>query len=206
MCNSWEILIFILILKQFRTIVKRIFPSVLLFIGLIAISILIDYILHLANLVEVGRYFGIAGTLLIISSFVYSLRKRKIIKAGAPKKLLSFHEFLGWLGAVVITVHGGIHFNAIIPWLALFSMVVVVASGLTGKFLLNEVKQDLKGKIAEKKEQNISKEEIEKDLLFQSLLVNKMQNWRKVHMPLNMIFIVLALVHIIGTLLFWSWR
>ncbi|HEY8904655.1 MAG TPA: hypothetical protein VIM63_01315, partial [Rhodoferax sp.] len=35
-----------------------------------------DYLLHRLNLVWVGRYLGILGTLLIISSFYYSLRKR----------------------------------------------------------------------------------------------------------------------------------
>jgi hypothetical protein len=56
------------------------------------------------------------------------------------------------------------------------------------------------------KEKNLSQDEIDKEVLFQSLLVKKMQNWRKVHMPLNMIFMALALIHIIGTLLLWSWR
>ncbi len=185
---------------------KRILPSIFLYAGLICIAILFDYILHLANLIWVGRYFGILGTSLLITSFIYSLRKRKIITSGEPKKLLHLHEFLGWVGAIVLIVHGGIHFNAIIPWMAVLAMMVVVASGLTGKFLLNEVKQDLKGKIAEMKEKNISQEEIDKEVLFQSLLVKKMQNWRKVHMPLNMIFMALALIHIIGTLLLWSWR
>ncbi len=187
-------------------IMKRILPSIFLYAGMICIAILIDYILHLANLVWVGRYFGILGTALIIISFIYSLRKRKIINSGQPKKLLNFHEFLGWFGAIVLLVHGGIHFNAIIPWMALLAMMVVVASGLTGKFLLNDVKQDLKGKISEMKEKNLTQDEIDKEVLFQSLLVKKMQNWRKVHMPLNMIFMALALIHIIGTLLLWSWR
>ncbi len=185
---------------------KRILPSIFLYAGMICIAILIDYILHLANLVWVGRYIGIFGTALIIISFIYSLRKRKIINSGQPKKLLNFHEFLGWFGAIVLLVHGGIHFNAIIPWMALLAMMVVVASGLTGKFLLNDVKQDLKGKISEMKEKNLTQDEIDKEVLFQSLLVKKMQNWRKVHMPLNMIFMALALIHIIGTLLLWSWR
>lgn len=187
-------------------IMKRILPSIFLYAGMICIAILIDYILHLANLVWVGRYFGIFGTALIIISFIYSLRKRKIINSGQPKKLLNFHEFLGWFGAIVLLVHGGIHFNAIIPWMALLAMMFVVASGLTGKFLLNDVKQDLKGKISEMKEKNLTQDEIDKEVLFQSLLVKKMQNWRKVHMPLNMIFMALALIHIIGTLLLWSWR
>ncbi len=112
---------------------------------------------------------------------------------------------MGWIGALFILVHGGIHFNAIIPWLALFAMLFVVASGLTGKYLLKQAKERLKDKEADLKAQGKSIEEIEKELLYSSLLVDTMQKWRKVHMPLTMIFIAFALIHIIITLLMWRW-
>ena len=49
-------------------------------LGVLAIAALAgDFFLHRLNLVWVGRYLGIPGTLLIIGSLVYSLRKRKII-------------------------------------------------------------------------------------------------------------------------------
>ena len=49
-------------------------------LGLLAAATLAgDYMLHRLNLVWVGRYLGIPGTLLIIGSLVYSLRKRKYI-------------------------------------------------------------------------------------------------------------------------------
>ncbi len=63
----------------------------------------------------------------------------------------------------MILVHGGIHFNAVIPWLALFAMVIVVASGLTGKYLLKEAKESLKDKQIELKSRNLSPNEIEKE-------------------------------------------
>lgn len=184
---------------------KNIIPSAFIFISLILSAILIDFLFHLAGLVWIGRYLGIVGTLVIITSFIYSLRKRKIIKSGSPKRLLQNHELQGWIGALFILVHGGIHFNAIIPWLALFSMVIVVASGLTGKYLLKQAKERLKDKEVELSAQNKSSEEIEKELLYSSLLVDTMQKWRKVHMPLTMIFIAFALIHIIITLLMWRW-
>jgi len=188
-----------------RFIFSKIFPSIILFASLIVLTIFIDYIFHLSGLVWIGRYLGIAGTLIIISSFVYSLRKRKIISVGSPKRLLQNHELFGWSGSLMILVHGGIHFNAIIPWLALFSMVVVVASGLTGKYLLKQAKENLKEKESELKAKNLSTEEIEKELLYNSLIVDTMQKWRKVHMPLTMIFAAFALLHIIITLLLWRW-
>lgn len=184
---------------------SKIIPSVFVFLLLILSAILIDFLLHLAGLVWVGRYLGIVGTIVIITSFIYSLRKRKIIKSGSPKRLLQNHELQGWVGALFIIVHGGIHFNAVIPWLALFAMVVVVASGLTGKYLLKQAKERLKDKEADLVKQNKSTEEIEKELLYSSLLVDTMQKWRKVHMPLTMIFIAFALIHIIITLLLWRW-
>jgi hypothetical protein len=84
-------------------------------------------------------------------------------------------------------------------------MVVVVASGLTGKYLLKQAKDSLKGKAVELKLKNLSSEEIEKELLYNSLLVDTMQKWRMVHMPLTMIFAALALLHITITLLLWRW-
>ncbi|QQS36642.1 MAG: hypothetical protein IPM56_01415 [Ignavibacteriales bacterium] len=183
----------------------KIIPSALIFISLIISAILLDFLFHLAGLVWIGRYLGIAGTFVIIASFIYSLRKRKIIKSGSPKRLLQNHELQGWIGALLILVHGGVHFNAVIPWLALFAMVIVVASGLTGKYLLKQAKERLKDKEAELVKQNKTTDEIEKELLYSSLLVDTMQKWRKVHMPLTMIFIAFALIHIIVTLLMWRW-
>jgi hypothetical protein len=188
-----------------KFIVSKIFSSIMLFASLLVLTIVIDYILHLSGLVWIGRYLGIAGTIIILSSFIYSLRKRKIISIGSPKRLLQNHELFGWSGTLMILVHGGIHFNAIVPWLALFSMVVVVASGLTGKYLLKQAKDSLKGKAVELKLKNLSSEEIEKELLYNSLLVDTMQKWRMVHMPLTMIFAALALLHITITLLLWRW-
>src|SRR3990167_1035481 len=103
---------------------QHILPFTLL-VGLLAVVTLAgDYLLHRLNLVWVGRYLGIPGTLLIIASLIYSLRKRKYIKTGNPKKLLTLHEFGTWIGASLVLIHAGIHFNAILPWLATVAMGV----------------------------------------------------------------------------------
>ena len=183
----------------------KIIPSFLIYISLFVAAILLDYVFHLLGWDWVGRYLGMVGTFLIIFSFLYSLRKRKLIQFGTPKRLLQNHELFGWSGALMILVHGGIHFNAIIPWLALFAMLIVVASGLTGKYLLKDAKESLKNKQIELKATHLSEDEIERELLYHSLLVDKMQKWRKIHMPLTMIFTAFALLHIILTLLFWRW-
>lgn len=185
---------------------RLVFPSVVIYISLIAGTILFDYFLHWIDLVWIGRYFGILGTTMIGVSFLYSMKKRKMINVGHPKVMLQSHEILGWSGALVIMVHGGIHFNALIPWSAMLSMLIVVASGLTGKFLLKEAKEQLKENEQTLRTLGTPETEIEQELLSHSLLVDTMQQWRKIHMPLSMIFFGLASLHIIITLLFWRWQ
>lgn len=183
----------------------RILPSLLLFLALLVGAVLVDYLLHVSGLAWVGRYCGIAGTALVLLSFIYSIRKRNYIRMGSPKRLLKGHETLGWIGALTLLVHGGIHFYALIPWLALAAMLIVVASGLTGRFLLEEARASLKDREADLRRDGHPIAEIEKELLGHSLLVSTMTQWRRIHMPLTMIFAALALLHIASTLLFWRW-
>lgn len=90
-------------------------PFLQWYLTMIALTVVLDYILHRVGWVHLGIYLGYIGTALVISSFVYSLRKRKIMHAGSPKKLLEWHEYGAWMGAVLILVHAGIHFNALLP-------------------------------------------------------------------------------------------
>ncbi len=183
----------------------RILPTLLLFLALVAGAISVDYLLHILGLAWIGRYCGFVGTALILISFIYSMRKRKWITSGSMKGLLKSHETLGWFGALVVLVHGGIHFYALIPWLALSAMLVVVASGLTGRFLLEDAQIRIKGQAEEMRKAGHSAADIDRELIGQSLLVDTMKQWRKVHMPLTMIFLALSLLHITATVLFWRW-
>jgi hypothetical protein len=115
-----------------------------------------DFLLHQFQLVWIGRYLGIPGTILILLSFLYSLRKRKMIHIGTPKLLLNLHIFLTWFGVLLILVHAGVHFYAILPWLAVIAMLVNVISGLTGKFLLNRAPRYLSSKKADLLQQGMS--------------------------------------------------
>ena len=188
-----------------RFTLTRVVPSVIVFAGLFAAALGVDYALHRAGLVSVGRYLGFVGTLTIAASFLYSLRKRKLIGMGAPKGLLQAHEVLGWAGAVMVLVHGGVHFNALLPWMALLAMVVVVASGLTGKYLLQDARQRLKEKEQELRVSGTSDADVEKALFGQALLVDTMKQWRRVHLPLTMVFLGLATIHVVATMVLWRW-
>jgi len=188
-----------------RSVVIKIFPFVFIYVILITAAISINIFLQNAGCKWLLRYLGIAGTVLIIFSFVYSLRKRKIIKFGKAKLLLQIHELMAWTGSLLILIHAGFDFDAVIPRMAVFAMLVVVASGITGKYLLKQAKENLKERRAELIAKNLSPDEIEKELFALSLIAEKMQMWRTVHIPLTLIFAAFALLHIITILLFWRW-
>lgn len=120
-----------------RLFQREVLPFVASFALLAMLALALDGLLHLFDLLWVGRWLGIPGTLLIIGSTAYSLRKRKLIRSGHPARLLRWHEGLAWLGSLLVLVHAGVHFNAILGWLAVWAMLINVGSGLTGKFLLD---------------------------------------------------------------------
>lgn len=175
-------------------------------LGLLAACTLAgDYLLHRLDLIWVGRYLGIPGTMLIIISLTYSLRKRKHITMGSPKSLLAFHEFTAWLGSVLILVHAGIHFNTILPWLATLAMAVNVISGMVGKLLLDRSRRHVQAQRENLQLSGLSQPEVEQVLFWDAVTVDSMARWRKIHIPIFIVFVVLALGHIVSIFLFWEW-
>jgi len=104
---------------------SHILPFAFLLGLLAAVTLAGDYFLHRLDLVWVGRYLGILGTLLIICALYYSARKRKWVSKGNPKTLIRLHEFGTWLGS---------------------AMSAIVVSGLVGKILLKQSQQHVKDK------------------------------------------------------------
>jgi hypothetical protein len=177
-----------------------------LVLGLLAAATLAgDYVLHRLNLVWIGRYLGIAGTFLIIFSMIYSLRKRKMITSGSPKGLLRWHELSAWLGSLLVLIHSGIHFNAILPWLATFAMSVNVVSGMVGKLLLDRSRRHVQSEREHFQLRGLSKPEVEQSLFWDAVTLDAMAQWRKVHIPIFIVFAALALGHIVSIFLFWGW-
>jgi len=185
---------------------REVLPFLLAFSALAVVSLLLDALLHVFNAVWVGRYLGIPGTLLILGSFGYSLRKRKIIRAGNPVRLLRLHERMAWLGSLLVLVHAGIHFNAILGWLAVWAMLINVGSGLTGKFLLERSRRRLNAARQQMQQQGLSAEELEERMYWDSLTFDVVKQWRAVHFPITLAFAVLATAHIIAIFLFWGWK
>lgn len=185
---------------------REVLPFMLALAALAAAALLLDLLLHLADAVWIGRYLGIPGTALILVSLRYSLRKRKLITTGDPVGLLRRHEWMAWAGSLLVLVHAGIHFNAILAWLAVLAMLVTVGSGLTGKYLLARSRRRMAASRQRLRDDGLSARAVEEQLYWDSLTFDVIKEWRVVHFPVTLAFAVLGTAHILGVFLFWGWR
>lgn len=183
-----------------------ILPFYGIFVLLIVTMLVLDGLLHVLDLVWVGRYLGIPGSIAILAALQYSLHKRRILRSGDPRALLRRHELLTWFGALMVLVHAGVHFNAILPWLALGAMLINVASGVTGKYLLGRSRQHLASRKEALLAGGMPGAEVDRAIFVDAVAVDLMKQWRSVHYPIALAFAALALAHVVSILLFWSWR
>jgi hypothetical protein len=191
---------------RFELLRREVVPFFGAFAALVAAALLADACLHLADAVWVGRYLGILGTLLILGSFGYSLRKRGFVSGGAPVGLLRVHEWMAWAGSWLILVHAGIHFDAILAWLAVAAMLVNIASSLTGKFLLRRARARLEATRGRLAARGLGAAEREAQLHWDAFTFDVVRQWRAVHYPITLAFATLAAGHIAAIFVFWGWR
>ena len=185
---------------------REVVPFYLSLLALGALALLCDAALHLLDAVWIGRWLGIPGVLLIIGSLGYSLRKRKRIQSGATTTWLHVHEYMAWAGSLLVLVHAGIHFNAILGWLAVWAMLINVASGLTGKYLLARARRRLEDARNKMRQSGLSEDQLIEQTYWDSLTFDAVKQWRSVHFPITLAFAVLSLSHIVAVFLFWGWK
>jgi hypothetical protein len=190
-------------------LIQRALPLSISYLLLIIASLSLDYMLHVAGLAWIGRYLGPLGTVFIIFSFGYSARKHKVVRSGSLRSFLRMHCNAGWVGTLMILVHSGVHFNAVLPWAASGLMMVVTASGHIGQYLLRKFREEVALK---KKELGISDarepEEYLTDIrhFIDSLTVGTLERWRAIHMPLVSFLVLLTLSHMLSVAFFLNWR
>lgn len=95
-----------------------------------------------------GHGLGIVGTLLIlIGVFGYIAKKKyKVLhRFGRLKYWLEFHIFLCTLGPVMILFHTAFKFGGIVS-ISFWSMVLVVASGVVGRFIYIQIPRTIEGR------------------------------------------------------------
>lgn len=187
-------------------IAREILPFYARLVVLAGVTVLADLVLHLTDMVWIGRYLGIPGVLLILLSFGHSLRKRGLIESSNPARLLRLHEWLSWIGATLVLVHAGIHFNAGLAWLAVIAMGINILSGLTGKYLVKRSQNWLRQARADLGKEGLEAAEIERRLFLDSLAAGWVRKWRTIHLPIALAFAVLAMGHIVSTFVFWGWK
>lgn len=100
----------------------------------------------LAPSADIGRWLGIAGTLMMTSILLYSLRKklRLLERAGNIRMWLSVHIFMGLMGPVLITFHTGFKLGGIVS-IAYWSMIISMLSGIFGRYIYIQIPRDTSG-------------------------------------------------------------
>lgn len=96
---------------------------------------------------DTGYWIGVAGGSCMLMLFTYPLRKhfRFMQRLGSARPWFIAHMVLGVSGPVLILVHSTFKIGSINAGVALFSMLVVAASGVVGRFLYVRVHRDLRG-------------------------------------------------------------
>jgi len=84
-----------------------------------------------------GHGVGMAATAVMMSNFLYAVRKRVrgLTGFGAIKGWLDFHVFVGVMSPLVIAFHAAFQSNNFMASATATSLVVVILTGLVGRFI-----------------------------------------------------------------------
>lgn len=95
-----------------------------------------------------GLVFGLIGTSLMLLNLTYLIRKRLISIAwlGSLRKWMNFHVLTGLLGPSLIVLHTAFAPSSSLGKLALISMVIVVATGVMGRYIYIHVPRSYHGR------------------------------------------------------------
>jgi len=95
-----------------------------------------------------GHGLGIIGTLMMIVGVgIYMIRKRykRFFNIGYLKHWLEFHIFLCSVGPVLVLYHTAFKFGGLVS-VSFWSMVLVVLSGVVGRFIYLQIPRTIQGR------------------------------------------------------------
>jgi hypothetical protein len=127
-----------------------------------------------------GHGFGIVGTLMmIVGVAIYMVRKRsrKLFTFGYLKHWLELHIFLCTVGPILVLYHTAFKFGGIVS-VSFWSMVLVVLSGVVGRFIYIQIPRTIQGKeidmndLVSMREELVDKMKLE--MLFDVSLINEL--------------------------------
>lgn len=90
-----------------------------------------------------GHFIGVVGTVMMFLTLVYLFKKRVLGKRGRQNPL-SKHIFYGLMGPSLVVIHSAHKLDSLIGLLTFVAMLVVVLSGIIGRFLFRRVSRSLK--------------------------------------------------------------
>ena len=127
---------------------------------------------------DLGYWLGVAGGSLMLVLLIYPLRKRyrALAVLGPLKHWFRFHLVAGIAGPVIVLFHSTFRIGSFNAAIALASMLLVVASGLVGRFVYRKIHHGLFGSRATATElQRALEQQMDsmRDLLLRLPLVDK---------------------------------
>lgn len=111
---------------------------------------------------NIGFWLGVAGALTMVAMLTYPLRKRArfMQRWGPLRHWFRWHMIMGIVGPTMVLFHSTFHLRSLNATIALSSMVIVVTSGIIGRFIYTKIHYGLYGHRAtlEKLRQSVSDE------------------------------------------------
>jgi hypothetical protein len=98
---------------------------------------------------DFGYYLGLAGGLLMLTLLLYPLRKRQLLfgeRCGPMQHWFRFHVFAGICGPLLVLFHSTFRIGSLNAAAALYAMLLVVFSGVVGRFIYRHVSVGLHGR------------------------------------------------------------
>lgn len=103
---------------------------------------------------EAGAVFGIAAAVLMLLPFAYTLAKRmpflnsRIATRFSMQSVLAMHVYAGILGPILAIIHSGHRFDSWLGIALTTTVLLVVVSGFTVRYLLTFVAHEIKDKLS----------------------------------------------------------
>lgn len=149
-----------------------------------------------------GHGVGWAGLIITLLVFVYPIRKRISPSHRWPRGWFRVHMVAGVLGPLLIFIHSGAHYHAVVPILAMSSMVVVVVSGIVGQLVHAFSLRSLNAHRHALQHQGLSEDEVDAQVHGMASQEESFRLWQAIHAPMTLMFLVFALLHVVGALFF----
>jgi cytochrome b561 len=144
----------------------------------------------------IGHGIGIVGfILMLLTATLYPLRKlRTDARWGSTAAWLKAHMVMGLVGPYMVLLHTAMKFNGL-AGLAMLLTVVVVVSGLVGRYLYTRVPRTLEH--AEASAGGAARDELDRRLVKRR---KRLATWHTLHVPLTWALFAAAFVHVVAAL------